>query len=68
MTPAHDIKLQLDELNEERLSARDAGLRPGSRYMSDLDEEIAAARASYIGTAVTEIAILRAELGDRLQG
>jgi hypothetical protein len=31
-------------------------------FISDLDDELAATRAAYIGAAVTEIATLRAEL------
>jgi hypothetical protein len=36
--------------------------------VADLDEEIAASTEAFIGTSVTEIATLRAELGEPLQG
>jgi hypothetical protein len=36
--------------------------------MADLQDEITAANEAYIGTAVTEIALLRADLSGRLVG
>jgi hypothetical protein len=36
--------------------------------MDDLEDEIAHTRDAYVGAAVTEIAILRAELSGRLEG
>jgi hypothetical protein len=36
--------------------------------LSELDEEIAATHSAYVGAAVTEIAVLRAELSGRLEG
>ena len=36
--------------------------------MDHLDEDITASHAAYVGTAVTEIATLRGELGARNQG
>jgi hypothetical protein len=37
-------------------------------YMSDLEDEILATQAAYVASAVTEIASLRADLGERLVG
>jgi hypothetical protein len=36
--------------------------------MTDLHNDIAASRALYVGLAVTEIAVLRGQLGDRQFG
>lgn len=59
---AIDIQAQLHQLHAERsLVALKAPAAPVS-YLADLDEEIAAVRAAYAGTVVTEIATLRAEL------
>ena len=52
----------LRQLLGERSLARAEGLGAQAAYMADLEEEIEAARAAYVGTAVTEIATLRAEL------
>jgi hypothetical protein len=65
---AADVGLQLDELAAERRVAIAAGLGDNATYMADLDGEIDAVHASYVGLAVTEIATLRAELGAPLQG
>jgi hypothetical protein len=37
-------------------------------YMADLQEEIVATEAAYVAAAITEIATLRAELGERQWG
>jgi hypothetical protein len=68
MTTATDIRQHLAELEEERLLAREAGLRDDGAYMAELDDEIAATRAAWIGSAVTEIASLRAQLDGPQQG
>jgi hypothetical protein len=68
MTTATDYRHHLAELEEERLLAREAGLSDDGAYMAELDEEIAATRAAWIGSAVTEIASLRAWLNGRQQG
>ncbi|MEA2256437.1 MAG: hypothetical protein QOG35_2482 [Solirubrobacteraceae bacterium] len=59
---ATDIKQHLDLLRHERVLALDTALRHDPRYMADLDEEILATRHAYVGSAVMEIAQLRAEL------
>ena len=40
----------------------DTALRNDPRYMADLDEEILATQHAYVGSAVLEIAQLRADL------
>ena len=60
---ASDIKQHLDLLQHERVLALDTALRDDPRYMADLEEEIVATRHAYVGSAVLEIAQLRAELG-----
>ena len=64
ITPMSAIEMQthLQELQTERALASIEGLGSNHAYMSDLDHEIAATLSAYVGAAVTEIAILRAEL------
>jgi hypothetical protein len=52
----------LKQLHAERALALIEGLEDNAAYMADLDDEIAATRAAYVGAAVTEIASMRAEL------
>ena len=65
---ATDVKRHLDLLHEERQLAVEIGLASDGAYMADLEDEIAACRAAYIGAAVTEIATMRAELSGPLIG
>jgi hypothetical protein len=65
---ATDVKRHLDLLHEERQLAVEIGLAADGAYMADLDDEIAACRAAYVGAAVTEIASMRAELSAPLIG
>lgn len=65
---APDRRHRLELLNAERVAATLAGLTGNRVYMDDLESEIAAERAAYVGTAVTEIATLRAALSGPLQG
>jgi hypothetical protein len=60
---ATEARTQLNRLEAERLDAVEAGLGGNALYMNDLDNDIAASRALFIGLAVTEIAVLRAQLG-----
>ena len=60
---ATDIKQHLALLEHEKVLALDTALRDDPRYMADLDQEILATRHAYIGSAVIEIAHLRAALG-----
>jgi septum formation topological specificity factor MinE len=59
---ATDIKQHLALLEQERVLALDTALRHDPRYMADLEEEILATRHAYVGSAVMEIAQLRAEM------
>ena len=71
LTP-HASPVELHEhlglLLAERALAAVEGLAGNRTYMADLDEEIAATRAAYVGAAVTDIALLRAGLSGRLVG
>jgi predicted protein tyrosine phosphatase len=59
---AIQMRDRLRQLEAERALALTEGLEPSSASLADLDDETAAAREAYVGTAVTEIATLRAEL------
>ena len=63
MTTALDARTKLRRLEAERLEAVEAGLGENALYMNDLDSDIEASRAVYVGLAVTEIASFRAQLG-----
>jgi hypothetical protein len=65
---AATLRQRLWSLQGERLEALDAGLGANTLFMSDLDREIEYTNDMFIGTAVTEIALLRAELSGRLEG
>jgi hypothetical protein len=65
---ATDVKRHLDLLHEERQLAIAMGLAADGAYMADLEDEIVACRAAYVGAAVTEIASMRAELSGALLG
>jgi hypothetical protein len=67
MSPA-EIRARLLQLAQERLDAEEAGLARDPAYMADLDDEVAACRAAYVGAAVTQIAVLRGELYGRNAG
>ena len=59
---ATDARIRLHRLEAERLDALEAGLGDNALYMQDLDSDIAASHALYVGLVVTEIATLRAQL------
>jgi hypothetical protein len=63
MNTALEARNTLRRLEAERLDAVEAGLGENALYMTDLDNDIEASRARYIGLAITEIATLRAQLG-----
>ena len=65
---AAGLRHHLVVLNAERAAAELEGLGTNREYMDDLEDEIAAERHAYVGTAVTEIAVLRAALSGPLQG
>lgn len=59
---ADDVRAQLGRLAAERLDAIEAGLGRNAVYMRELEQDLHAALASYVGIAVTEIASLRGQL------
>ena len=65
---AADLRRHLGALSAERAAAELAGLTENRTYIEDLEGEIAAERAAYVGAAVTEIAMLRAALSGPLRG
>jgi hypothetical protein len=65
---ATDARTRLHRLQAERLDAVEAGLGENTLYMTDLENDIAASHALYVGLAVTEIASLRAQLDAPLVG
>jgi hypothetical protein len=64
ITPMTALQMQahLRDLQTERALASIEGLSGHSAYMADLNHEIAATHSAYVGAAVTEIAMLRAQL------
>ncbi len=67
-TYAPDLAERLRMLFLERAAAERAGLGANRLYMDDLEQEIRGCRGAYVGAAVTEIAVLRGQLGGRLSG
>jgi hypothetical protein len=65
---AGDMRIYLGQLMAERLEATEAGLGENVLYMSELEDDLAAARDAYVGLAVTEIATLRGQLSGRQVG
>jgi hypothetical protein len=63
-----ELRVRLSQLQVERIEAADAGLADCPAYMQDLDAEICECRAAFVGAAVTEIAIVRADLSGHLLG
>ena len=59
---AAQARSYLSLLEKERALAVGAGLADVDAYMTDLNEELEHWRRRYVTTAVTEIAMLRAEL------
>ena len=65
---ANEVQIHLQDLHLERALAGVEGLASDPIYMADLEEEIAATRHAYVGSAVIEIARLRARLHGELRG
>ena len=63
-----EIRARLANLEFERIDAEEIGLTRNQAYMADLEEEIFECRAVLVLTAVTELAVARAEVDDRLEG
>jgi hypothetical protein len=65
---ATQLKRHLEDLAAELMVAEAAGLSRNDAYMADLEDEIDVVHSAYVGAAVTEIAVLRGQLGERNQG
>ncbi len=63
-----DVRQHLDLLRMERELAVAIGLDADPVYMADLQHQLATYEAAWVGAAVTEIAVSRAEQQGRLQG
>ena len=63
-----ELRTRLTQLQIERIEAQEIGLTACDAYIRDLDAEISECRAAFIGAAVTEIAVARAELSGRRFG
>jgi hypothetical protein len=65
---AIEMQNRLQDLEAERALASIEGLAANPAYMADLHGEIEVTRHAYTAAAVTEIAVLRAELSAPLVG
>ena len=65
---AIEMQTHLKELHAELALALAEGLEENDAYMAELSEEISEVRHAYIAVAVTEIAVLRAQLSAPLVG
>jgi hypothetical protein len=65
---AAELRERIELLESERALAGLVGLDTDPAYMADLQADIVAASASYVGVAVTEIASLRGQLVGTMQG
>ena len=65
---ASDARTHLERLHDERRLAVASGLGDNALFRTDLERDIAASRASYVGLAVTEIASLRGQISGRQVG
>jgi hypothetical protein len=59
---------RLEDLRFELWMAEPAGLAVDENYVQEIQEDICASEELYVGLAVTEIASLRAQLGNPLLG
>ena len=62
------VRRRLDTLLAEREAVMHSVLARNDVYMEDLDAEIAACRAAFVGAAVTEIAVRRSAVHGPLRG
>ena len=60
---ALEILSRLRVLESERYEAEQIGLMRYDGYRRDLEAELAGCRSAFVGAAVTEIAVLLADLG-----
>ena len=63
-----ELRSHLERLTLERAAAVASGLSANSLYMEDLEGELDEVHHHYVVLAVSEIASLRAELGDARYG
>ena len=63
-----DVRQRLDLLRLEHDLAVSIGLDNDPAYMADLEQQLATYEAAWIGAAVTELAVGRAEREGRPQG
>jgi hypothetical protein len=63
-----ELQERIERLESERALAALTGLIDDAAYMADLQADIVAASAAYVGVAVTQIASLRGQLSGRLHG
>jgi hypothetical protein len=63
-----EVRERIAHLEAEQALAGLTGLTEDPAYMADLQADIAAASAAYVGVAVTEIASLRGQLSGRIHG
>ena len=63
-----ELRERIALLASERAMASLSGLDNDPAYMADLQADIVAASATYVGVAVTEIASLRGQLSGRIHG
>lgn len=65
---AAQARSRLESLLQERFTALRTPLGANPLYMADLEADIAACRATYVGVAVTELATLQGAALGRNQG
>jgi hypothetical protein len=63
-----DVRQQLDLLRLEHDLAVSIGLDNDPVYMADLQQQLATYEAAWVGAAVTQLAVSRAEREGRAQG
>ncbi len=63
-----EVREHLELLRLERQLAVSIGLDADRAYMADLEKQLATCEAVWIGVAVTQVAVGRAELTGRPQG
>jgi hypothetical protein len=61
---AVDLRLRVEDLLAERAVAVGEGCSEEGLVVRSIDADVAAHRQAYVATAVTEIAVLRRQLGD----
>ena len=62
-TSAVELLSRLQALESERFEAEQIGLMRSDDYRRDLEAEFAGCHTAFVGAAVTELAVLRADLG-----